>query len=235
MPIKKKKPASSPVRRPLLSFGVVLGGIAGLALVATVALLLEADEIYRYSDTFDGGQLPEVDAIVCLAGGRGRISAAGDLWFRYWEQASRDGDSARAPLLYLSGMGERANWNTVKAQVRPGVLQALTSDQVVVETESSNTVENALWLSRYAHERGWRRILLMTSRYHMKRAWMIFERFLAPNQEQPGVEIETLSVYQEPFEPGEWREDSQGVRVTVTEYLKYLYYRQALGYIDASI
>ena len=39
------------------------------------------------------------------------------------------------------------------------------------------------------------------------------------------IQIETLSVYQEPFEPGEWREGFHGIRVTMTEYLKWLYYK----------
>src|SRR3954468_23943056 len=59
--------------------------LLGMALgVLTLAFVLAGD-IYEYQDTVDGVHLPEVDAIVCLAGGRGRIMAAGDIWYRYWE------------------------------------------------------------------------------------------------------------------------------------------------------
>jgi hypothetical protein len=198
----------------------------------SVALAL-AGEIYDYTDSVDGVNLPAVDAVVCLAGGRGRIASAGDVWYRYWELAHSPQVGAvarpRVPVLFLSGMGERASLQTVRALVRPGVVPALSPSQVIVETESTNTVENARHFARYARERGWKRVLLITSRYHMRRSRLIFEQVLSrglPDQ------IETLSVYQEPFEPGEWREDWHGIRVTLTEYFKWLYYRAVIAQLQ---
>jgi uncharacterized SAM-binding protein YcdF (DUF218 family) len=78
-------------------------------------------------------------------------------------------------------------------------------------------------LARYAKQRDWDRILLMTSPYHMKRSRYIFDAVLK-NEDVP-LDIETLSVYQEPFEPGEWKNSLHGIRVTVTEFLKEAYYR----------
>ena len=219
---------------------VALASILALGIAGLVNLFYFAGAIYEYSDTVDGVNLPEVEAIVCLAGGRGRISAAADLWYRYWEMthAPRVGTLVRlkVPILYLSGMGERASWATLTKLVRPGVLAALKPDHVVIETESANTVENAKWVSRYGREHGWTRVLLVTSRYHMRRARMIFERVMSLSSDgvpavRAPIGIETLSVYQEPFEPGEWREDYQGIRVTMTEYAKWLYYRS----VDAQI
>jgi hypothetical protein len=199
-----------------------MGATISALLLGFAWVWVEADSIYQYSDSVDGVNLPEVDAIACLAGGRGRIAACADLWLRYAEKEN-------PPVLYFSGMGNRANWKTVQSLVRPGVLKFLRPDQVVIETESTNTVENALWFSRYAHERGWDRVLLMTSRYHMKRATALFEHYLKGTDEQNPIRLETLSIYQEPFEPGEWRDDAQGVRVTITEYFKYVYYKKFLG------
>jgi uncharacterized SAM-binding protein YcdF (DUF218 family) len=200
-------------------------GLGGLVLA-----FVSAGEIYDYQDSVDGVHLPRVDAIVCLAGGRGRIAAAGDLWYRYWELsrapvrgAGQNPAPAKPPVLYLSGMGPQANWGVLTRQVRIGVLQALRPENVVLETASVNTEENARWVARYAKQRGWERILLVTSRYHMRRARGIFGRVLAA--EGAPLAIETLSVYQEPFEPGEWREGVHGIRVTLTEYLKWLYYQ----------
>src|SRR5690349_5038448 len=62
-------------------------GILALFLVTLVGAYYRAGEIYEYQDTMSLSQLGEVDAIVCLAGGRGRITAAGDLWQQYWELA----------------------------------------------------------------------------------------------------------------------------------------------------
>lgn len=201
-------------------------GFLGMS-VTVGALLLAyylAGEIYDYQDTVDGAHLPEVDAIVCLAGGRGRIAAAGDLWYRYWEQAHGFGMSKKKiPVLYFSGMGPQSNWNALSKQLRRGVLQSIRQNDVIIENESSNTDTNARWLARYAQERHWKRILLMTSSYHMKRARFIFNHVLK-TRENP-IDVETLSVYQEPFASEEWRDGPNGIRVTLIEYLKWIYYQ----------
>lgn len=205
-----------------LGVGIFVGAM-GLAYIS-------AGEIYDYQDSVDGVHLPEVDAVVVLAGGRGRIASAADTWYRYWElaQSPVKGAGKRAvpekpPILYISGMGHQANWNVLAKQVRRGVLQVMTAEDVVLEVESSNTDENARWLARYAAERGWSKILLMTSSYHMRRARFIFDRVFS-TLEDP-IEIETLSLFQDPFEAGEWRSSLHGIRVTLIEYLKWIYYR----------
>src|SRR4051794_1415407 len=95
----------------LISLGAALGFL-------TLAFLL-AGEIYDYHDTVHLDSLPEVDAIVCLAGGRGRIAAAEELWYRYYNESQLPGHSNKAiPVLYFSGMGQKANWNALVKQFR---------------------------------------------------------------------------------------------------------------------
>ncbi len=215
------------LRKTLFFFGIFITGVV-LGVLALAYVL--AGDIYEYQDTVDGVHLPKVDAVVCLAGGRGRIAAAGDIWYRYWELSHSlikglgpNPVPSKTPILYISGMGAGSNWNVLGRSVRRGVLEVLKPTDVVLETESQNTDENALWVARYARERGWDKILLITSRYHMKRSRAIFEHIFAREGLQVGVE--TLSVYQEPFEPGEWREGFHGIRVTMTEYLKWIFFK----------
>ncbi|MBL7715373.1 MAG: YdcF family protein [Bdellovibrionales bacterium] len=191
--------------------GVLLGGVS--------FSLISGGEIYEYQDSFDGVNLPDVDVIVCLGGGRGRISVAGDIWYRYWEQLKGE----KLPVLYFSGMGKTTVFATLSKQLRRGVRDAIRSDQVVIETESTNTEENAEVFERFARERKWKRLLLVTSRYHMRRARFIFERILW--ERELGMQIDTASVYQEPFEPEEWRRSIHGIEVTLSEYFKWLGYR----------
>ncbi|MBU6374568.1 MAG: YdcF family protein [Bdellovibrionales bacterium] len=216
--------------------------VAGSLLVALYLWLRgAADAVYAYQDTVDGVHLPPVDAIVVLAGGRGRISTAGDLWYRYRiDQAgggSREGVAAGSrPILYFSGLGAQSTWGSIRGQLRTGVMQVIQSQDVVLETQSTNTEENAQWLLQYARERGWKSILLVTSRYHMRRAKLIFQkliekddelsRMLRPDGAEPpqSIRVETLSVIQDPFEPGEWAGDLHGVRVTLGEFFKWWYY-----------
>ena len=213
-------------RAVILLVVALIGMMLGALLLASVM----AGEIYDYQDTVDGVHLPKVDAIVVLAGGRGRISAAGDLWYRYWDDAHRPqtpGDPPRdflkAPYLYVSGMGHQADWAVFARQIRRGVLQVIRPENVILEHESANTEENAIWLARYARNQGWSRILLMTSSYHMKRSRLVIQKVLYSMGIQ--LQIETLSVYQDPFEAGEWRSGVNSFRVTLFEYLKGIYYQ----------
>ncbi len=209
------------IRKRMALFGMLWIGV-GIGVLGAAFML--ADEIYYYQDSFDGAQLPAVDAVVCLAGGRGRIAAAGDVWYRYWEAMK---EPQKPPILFISGMGHLSNWGVFTRQLRPGVLKVIQPESVVLEKESSSTESNAIMFSSYARLKGWKRILLVTSRYHMRRAKLIFEKTLK-GMNYP-VEIETLSVYQEPFEPGEWRTEYHGVRVTLVEYFKWAYYRLTWG------
>jgi uncharacterized SAM-binding protein YcdF (DUF218 family) len=208
-------------RKALLLPAVALGGILiGILLFATVM----ANEIYEYQDSVDGVHLPEVDAIVVLAGGRGRITSAGDLWYHYHTEFQSGHSSHPAgPVLYVSGMGHQSNWASFAKQVRRGVVEIMRPEDVVLETESSNTEENAQWLVRTVKQRGWSKILLTTSSYHMKRARMMLEKTF--RAEKIPITIDTLSIYQDPFEPSEWRSSILGVRVTLTEYIKLVFYK----------
>ena len=203
--------------RPLLALSV--GAILG-SLILPIML---AGELYDYQDTLDGVRLPPVDSIVCLAGGRGRLAAAGDLWYRFRE--SRLGGSG--PEIYISGAGSQATWPSLSKQLRPGVREVLAKERVILEQESVNTEANAKLLLKYVQgqppDKRWKRIVLITSPYHMRRAMLIFEKTFA----QAGVPMTLLSysAFQEPFEPGEWLSSPHGIHVTLLEYLKWVYYR----------
>src|SRR4051794_27871720 len=97
-------------------------GVFGLGLVLGALGLgfILAGDICDYQDAVDGVHLPKVDAVVCLAGGRGRIAAAGDIWYRYWELSHSlvkgvgpNPVPAHTPLRYISGMGPNSNWNVL--------------------------------------------------------------------------------------------------------------------------
>lgn len=209
---------------------LILGlvGASGMLLGALLLASVLAGEIYDYQDSVDGVHLPTVDAIVVLAGGRGRISAAGDLWYRYWEDNHRPAvpgttQPGKTPVLYVSGMGHQANWNVFAHQLRRGVLDVIHPDDVVLERESENTEENAVWLAQYAKRALWHRVILITSSYHMKRSRMVLEKVLRATSTP--VEVETLSIFQDPFESSEWRSSLSGYRITLQEYLKGIYYK----------
>jgi uncharacterized SAM-binding protein YcdF (DUF218 family) len=206
------------------SYSLVLLSI-GFTFGALMLAFLLAGDIYDYKDTAQRDSLPQVDAIVCLAGGRGRILAAGELWYQYLDrvlEASAETESS-IPILYFSGLGHQATWSLLTRQLSRRVLQVVQPEDVIIENESANTDENAKWLLKIAQERNWKRIVLLTSSYHMKRANYIFARVLKAGG--LSVQIDTLSVTQEPFSSKQWRSGFWGIRVTLLEYLKWIYYK----------
>jgi uncharacterized SAM-binding protein YcdF (DUF218 family) len=207
------------VNLSLLFVGIVLGALM-------LALLLAGD-IYDYHDTARLDAMPPVDAVVCLAGGRGRILAAGELWYRYLdkllETQSDEASESLLPVLYFSGLGHQANWSLLTRQLSRRVLQVLQPEDVVIENESANTDENAKWLLGIAKDRHWKRIILLTSSYHMKRANFIFAQVLKSGGLP--LQVDTLSVNQEPFSARQWRSGFLGLRVTLQEYIKWVYYK----------
>ncbi|MCC7443147.1 MAG: YdcF family protein [Bdellovibrionales bacterium] len=197
--------------------------LCGIAIGALGVALVAAGTIYDYRDSADAESLAKekLDVIVLLAGARGRIEAGAELWMEYRRQhLEAGGVDAELPLFYVSGMGPRADWGVFAAQVKSEVLAAMPRDKVVLETESSDTLENATVFRNRAKRARWERMLLVTSSYHMKRAHYTFEKVLRKSR----VEFRTLSVYQSPFSAEGWRASPYGVNVTLIEYIKWIYY-----------
>src|SRR3989344_4409058 len=78
---------------------VLVSGFVGMCIGALLFAFLAGGIIYDYEDTVQGDSLPPVDAIVCLAGGKGRIPVAADPWFRYWNavQAEKNAEPETKP------------------------------------------------------------------------------------------------------------------------------------------
>lgn len=194
----------------MISAGMLIGGL--------IVLMFSAGILYDYEDTVRLDNLPDVDVIACLAGAKGRIHAAGEIWLRYWKESQKRGK--KLPVLFFSGVGNRADWTVVARQLQPEVLAVLPNKGAIIENFSSNTDENAKWMASYVRAKGWEHMLLVTSSYHMRRARFVIEQVLGPR-----VRIETYSVQTDPFVAGRWHRDIQGVQVTLYEFIKWIAYR----------
>ena len=119
--------------------------------------------------------LPQADAIVVLGGGLAsptkgtryaELSAGAD---RGW-QAARCYHAGKAPVVLFSGVAEGV-----------GMRQFLTdlgvpSAKILLETESKNTYENGLFTRKKLKAMRARRVILVTSAWHMRRAVLTFTR-----------------------------------------------------------
>jgi uncharacterized SAM-binding protein YcdF (DUF218 family) len=197
----------------------VFSAILGICIAATVFLWFAAGEIYDYEDTYNlANDGAKTDVVLVLAGGKKRIPNAVELWTKIREQRSK---SEQEPVLFLSGVGHTAGLETLIEQGVPKeVVGKLSQQNAIFENVSENTFENAQLFASFARQRKWKSIVLVTAGYHMRRAQFILKKVL-----DPGVVVWTKTVDVHHFDRNEWRKDEYSIRVTLIEYIKWLYYR----------
>lgn len=147
--------------------------VAGIAAGAAVPHILAA-RLPR------PGRAP-AEAIFVLTGGDGRIEQG----YRAWREG-------KARDLYIIGAGADVRL----AQILPGrnLPPPEAPDRVHVEGWSTNTLENAFSVKSVVRDRRIRSAILLTSDYHLPRAWLALRKVL------PGdVSITVMTV------PSDWR------------------------------
>ena len=201
-------------------FGFIITLISGVLIAACVFLWFAAGEIYDYEDTYDlGSDAAQTDVVLVLAGGKKRIPSAVDLWIKARELKKEHGTE---PVLFLSGIGPiSAGPETLIEQGVPKEIVSLfNKENVIFENVSENTYENAQLFASFARQKKWKHIVLVTAGYHMRRAQFILEKALDPD-----VTLWTQTVDVHHFDRNEWRKDEYAIRVSLIEYIKWLYYR----------
>lgn len=182
--------------------GAFMGLVKGLFSLVVVALLvlsvLFVDFVYKtFSVT---PRYVRTDAIVVLAGGRGRVEEGIKMY--------REGQGR---LLFLIG---------VDPLVKKGELYRGTkSERVYLENVSRNTLENAIYARDLITKHQVTSIALITSRYHMKRATLIFRNALAKD----------VAIYPHPVDSRNLKEDwwihGGSFKLLFSEFYKYCMFR----------
>jgi uncharacterized SAM-binding protein YcdF (DUF218 family) len=177
-----------------------LFSLLGIALVVTAVLFVD----FAYKTFSLRPRDVKTDAIVVLAGGRGRIEEGLRLYrdnktpwlfFIGVDPAVRKGDLLREPYGKKDGAG------------------------IILEKVSRNTLENALYARDLISTREITSIKLITSRYHMKRATLIF-RYVLPKE---------IAIYPHPVDSKnlreEWWSHGGSFRLLFSEFYKYCLFR----------
>jgi len=144
------------------------------------------------------------DAIVVLAGGRGRI-----------EEGSRLYRENRAPWLFLIGVDPSVRKSDLFTELKGG----RSGDGVYLEKVSRNTLENALYAKEIIMRHNVRSVNLITSRYHMKRAALIFRHVLPKEVVIYSHPVDTKNLKEE------WWNHSGSFRLLFSEFYKYYLFR----------
>jgi uncharacterized SAM-binding protein YcdF (DUF218 family) len=198
----------------LKTFALFLSVFSGAIMSTVVFLWIAAGEIYDYQDTFRLGE-NRVDVVLCLAGGKRRIPIAAEVW----DKVKRN--QPVPPTLFLSGVGPQAGYETLLEQGVPkDTVNVLRKEKVIFENVSENTYENAQIFATFARQNKWKKVVLVTAGYHMRRAEFILHQALDND-----VDIDTFTVDAIHFDRNEWHKDAYAIRVTLIEYIKWLYYR----------
>lgn len=175
--------------------------IAAVVLMWLVGLLVFAG---RVQDFTPAPEPMRADAIVALTG------------------PSAERVNAAIRLLELD-KGERLLISGVNRDVRRRELRALTPGSsklfnccVDLGFEAENTVGNASEIAEWARKQNFRRLIVVTSDYHMARSLLEIRSAL------PGVVLEPYAVTTPTLDRPDWWRKEQSARRMTLEYMKYL-------------
>jgi len=146
------------------------------AVILAWILLFESPLIWWLAKPLKVDAPPQhADAIVVFAGGVGESGQAGG---GYQERVRAAVDLYRqgyAPVVVFSS-GFRFAFREAEVMKGLAVDNGVPADAILLETAAANTRENVSFTRDILRQRGWRRILLVSSPYHMRRALLTWRR-----------------------------------------------------------
>lgn len=89
--------------------------------------------------------------------------------------------------------------------------------------KAQNTREEAIESAKLIQTRGWKRVMVVTSNYHARRARFIYERVLPSS-----VSLRVSGARDSDFDPSRWWETRQGQKLFLSELAGYLVARWEL-------
>jgi uncharacterized SAM-binding protein YcdF (DUF218 family) len=143
------------------------------------------------------------DGIVVLTGGSSRVADAVDLLA-----------SGYGKRLLISGVHWSNSAGEISRSLRDSKL--LIACCVDLDYSAVDTRGNAAETRRWAHERGFRSLIVVTSNYHMPRAIVEFSHSM------PDVLLIPFPVIGEKWRDEPWWASGAAARLLVTEYAKFL-------------
>lgn len=129
-----------------------------------------------------------------------------------------------APVVVASGRMLRQNVSIADVMEHDLESFGVPATSIVKLTHrAENTREEAEESARLVQSRGWKRVLVVTSNYHARRARFIFGRVLPSS-----VTLRVSGARDSEFDPSRWWETRQGRKLFLTELAGYLVARWEL-------
>ena len=205
----------------------------GTRRLATIALLLLATGCGIYGFNHLGSFLAQeddllpADAILVLSGTAiSRPLEGADLYLEGYAPRivlSRDQPPIGMPALAARGI----LWLNGATRAHRVLLQLGIPDHAIIFPERihTNTAAEASTLRDMATQEGWNRVIVVSSRYHLRRAAFAFRRELR------GTDVQVLMrrTRHEDFEPEQWWRRRRDIRAVVEELPRLVAYALGLG------
>ena len=152
---------------------IIFAILAFFVLVAVILpIYLGPDDLSRCLKPEEAGLCAKVDAIVAVSGGdtSARTAEAIRLYQAGWSE-----------LLIFSGAAlDKSGLSNAEAMRRQAIEEGVDSHNIMIEDSSATTSENAENTAQLVEKTGIKRILLVTSAYHQRRASMEFKEAFGP-------------------------------------------------------
>ena len=204
-------------------------GLRRSLFVAVILVAIGASAFLAYGGRYlqDEDPLQKADAIFVLAGTRAERLLEGYELYK----------AGYAPVMLLSPgrpePGERIlkerglSYLLEVEQQRDVLLQSgVPATAVIAEAGYvDNTAQEAELLRRYVQSRGWKRVIVVTSKFHVRRTSFAFRR----EMNGTGCEILTRASRYDPADPAKWWRTRADFRYGITEWQKLVAYRLGVG------
>ncbi len=178
---------------------IIYSTMFGILILICYMFFLFANDIGNYRD-----EELKSNAIVVLTGGMGRVEEGALLLL-----------NRRAQYLILSGVHKESDLRAILFKTRLNI----DASKTILENNSTNTYENAVEVAKIIRHKNFKDIILVTSRYHMKRAFYTFRKTIPPD-----VRIYVHPVSSPNFNENNWYKDINSIGIIVFEFVKFYWY-----------
>ena len=205
-------PDASPSAPRHLLRAASVTGLAILFVAAAIGFVGFLSQL-RGAETRPSGS---ADGIVVLTGGSSRVSDAMELL--------ADGYGKR---LLISGVHPTNGASDISRSLPDN--QSLLSCCVDLDRSAVNTRSNAAETRRWAHERGFKSLIVVTSNYHMPRA------IVELSHAMPDIALIPFAVVGDKWRDEPWWTSGATVRLLLSEYVKYVAAEVRVRLADAGL
>jgi uncharacterized SAM-binding protein YcdF (DUF218 family) len=165
----------------------------------------------------ESGPAQTADGIVVLTGGSSRVSDAMELLA-----------GGYGKRLLISGVHPTNDVSDISRSL-PDNNQSLLSCCVDLDRSAVNTRSNAAETRRWAHERGFKSLIVVTSNYHMPRA------IAEMSHAMPDIALIPFAVVGDKWRDEPWWTSGATLRLLLSEYVKYVAVEMRVRLADAGL